>query len=753
MPCWFVIINEFQMDQHIDLYQKFTDAYKDLASDPGLREVICMRIQYPMWLQPIAAGDRFAGKGEYNMAIGFAPQQFKKYGYFLDEELAEEILHSAEISPERKIQFATLVGFWRAEETTCKTRKEYPESMKRALPDDDWQGKPGIAFPLYRMSGTQMDYDKLLLTGISGLHDEIDQCKSETADADKIRLYTNMHHALDLFSEVCIYYADLAFTLSDVSVDSKRKTELNRMEDTLRHIASNKPRTLYEAIQLSFLYCQLSGSLNFGRMDEYLGDFLMNDIRNHFLSEEEAVDLIGSYWITIMARNRIYDSRLTIGGKGRRNEENANEFALLAMEAMNRVKTTVPQISLRFYEGQDKRLFEKGMEILAAGTTYPILYNDDILIPAVQHAFTIPEEEAVHYIPFGCGEYTLYHRSIGTPSGIINLLQALLVTLHNGIDPLTGKASGLALGHAGDFITYEQLWNAYKRQVEFHVEQLAFQEELEYDVAARTSPHLLFSILYEDCVKRGRPIFNGGCRYLGGTLETYGNTNTADSLVVIKELVFGKKLFTLEKLITMLDADFTGYEKERRQMMLAPKYGNDTSDADGVKVEVDRHICHFTRNMAVKTKLHSYLVVNINNDANTVLGRYTAASPDGRKARTFMANGNAPSGGCDTKGATAVLNSILKPDCTIHAGSTQNLKFSRSMFSTYRTQFDALLKTYFSMGGAQAMITVVNRNELERALAEPENYKNLVVRVGGFSARFVDLPRDVQQEIVSRTLY
>jgi pyruvate-formate lyase len=488
-------------------------------------------------------------------------------------------------------------------------------------------------------------------------------------------------------------------------------------------------------------------------VDEYLGDFLFNDLKNQVLSEKEAIELIGAYWLTIHARHRIYDSRLTLGGKGRRNEENADAFALLALEAMCRVKTTVPQISLRFYEGQDKRLLEKGLKTLAAGTTFPILYNDDVLIPSVKYAFDVPEEEAVRYIPFGCGEYTLYHRSMGTPSGIINLLQALLVTLHNGIDPGTGNACGLALGKAVDFTSYEKLWNAYKKQVEFHVEQLAFQERLEYEVASETSPYLFFSILYDDCLKRGKPIFVGGVRYLGGTLETYGNTNTADSMVAIKELVFVKRLFTLEKLVEMLDADFTGYARERRWMSRVPKYGNDIPVADDVKVEVDRHICSVARNMSAKAKLHSYLVVNINNDANTVLGRYTAASPDGRNAWTFMANGNTPAGGCDTHGLTAMLNSIIKPDCRLHAGSTQNLKFSRSMFSAYRAQLDALLKTYFSLGGAQAMITVVDKNELEKAYAEPEKYKDLVVRVGGFSARFVELPRDVQQEILSLTLY
>jgi pyruvate-formate lyase len=391
--------------------------------------------------------------------------------------------------------------------------------------------------------------------------------------------------------------------------------------------------------------------------------------------------------------------------------------------------------------------------MIGDGCSFPLMYNDDINVPAVQRAFNVSDEEAIHYMPFGCGEYVLNHRSFGTPSGVINLLQALQVTLHKGINPTTGKKMGIPGIEKLEFDSFEMLWETYKQQVEYHVDQLALQEELEYKKAAEIAPHLMFSLLYDDCIDRGKPIFDGGIRYLGGTLETYGNTNTADSFTAIKKLVFEEKRFSLDALVTMMDANFKGYEKERKWMLDAPKYGNDNDYADEMLLEVDNHVFNATRDQRLKTGLHSYLVVNINNNANTVMGGFTAASPDGRAEFTYMANANTPTGGMDKNGITAMMNSIVKPDPGLHAGMVQNMKFSKSMFNENREIVDAVLKTYFEKGGTQCMISVMGREDLELALLEPEKYSNLIVRVGGYSAKWVDLPKDIQAEILSRTMY
>ena len=236
-------------------------------------------------------------------------------------------------------------------------------------------------------------------------------------------------------------------------------------------------------------------------------------------------------------------------------------------------------------------------------------------------------------------------------------------------------------------------------------------------------------------------------------METYGNTNVANSLHAIDTIVFKQKLVSLETLRDALLNDFRGYENLLEQCKGVAKYGNDNPQVDDVARRVHEHVCHTTRNQAKRARLHSYLVVIINNWANAVLGQFTGASAEGRHAGAPMANANNPTPGSDTSGVIPFLNSLIKLDPSLHAGATQNMKFTKEWFGPMRTKMDALLKTYFSRGGAQAMITVVDKKDLESAMENPAEWGHLMVRVGGFSIRFIDLPRISQLEVLARTLH
>jgi pyruvate-formate lyase len=740
-------------DSIVEVLKKFTDSYKKHKNDPvGLREVECLRIQYPLCFCDIEEHDLFAGRWHYS-AIGFGPQAHTSFGYFINEQALDNLLNHRNITSDNKTVIEELRRFWLMESDSIKTRKAYPELMKQILDSDAWYNEPIIGAPLYRMSGTQIDFDKLVRLGIPGLRSEIiDRKNQPDMDTESLQFYENTERALDLFAEVAIFLANRTEEKSKTA-DHERKKELDQMETILRNIAFSPPKSFREAIQLVFLYASISGSFNYGRMDEYLGDLFVSDITHCRLTEEEAIWLLSNLWYLMDGKGQVWDCRVIIGGKGRRNEANANQLAKIIIEATKRVKGIVPQTSLRFYKGQEPELYQLALDVIATGNPYPILYNDDVNIPAVMNAFKLPYGEAINYIPFGCGEYVIYHKSVGTPSGVINLLQALLVTLNMGINPTSGKAMGLPSEELGDYEVFDDLFNAYKKQVEFYAKQLALQEKLEYNIAGKSADYLFLSILFDDCLERGRGIFNGGVRYLGGTLESYGNTNVADSLVAIKKLVYEDKKIKLDQLAEILHLNFEGFEKELHWMRDCPKFGNDDDFVDNMRVEVDYHLNSFVRNMADRVGLDSYLNVIINNSANTTMGLLTAASPDGRKAFTPMANANTPSGGADKNGLTALLNSMVKPDVLLHAGAVQNLKFSRELLTTYRRQTEFLLQTFFDKGGAQCMISCINRDDLENAMKEPEKYQNLIVRVGGFSARFIDLPREVQMEIFSRKLY
>ncbi|HYW94604.1 MAG TPA: pyruvate formate lyase family protein, partial [Bacteroidales bacterium] len=571
-------------------------------------------------------------------------------------------------------------------------------------------------------------------------------------DNQATRFYLGLTGALDHLSRLCLFYAERAGEMIDASTPAN-DGYLSDVRNALLNISEAAPSSFLEAVQLTHLYALISGSNNYGRMDDYLAPFYARDTRSGELDDEKTILILSSLWERINERKIIWDGRVIIGGRGRKHREDADELALLIMETTRRVQDVLPQLTLRCFEGMEQTLFDKALEVLGTGNTYPMLYNDDVNIPAAMKVFMVDEQTAKDCIPFGCGEYVIYHRSFGTPSGVVNLLKNLEVVLHKGIDPLTGRHAGTNQSQGSETGSFENLYKAWSRNLEHYIYLLALQEKFEYDFAGKTSPFLFLSLLFDSCIDKGKAIFDGGVDHLGGTLETYGNTNTADSLLAIKKLVFEEKRLTLAELVDVLDANFEGYEKIRKDCLDVPKYGNDEDQADAMMKRVHEDVCVMTMKMSEKAGLDSYLVVNINNNANTILGRFTSASADGRLSKTSMANGNTPSPGMDKNGATALLNSLVKMRSDIHAGASQNIKFSKEMLNRYLPMTKALIQTYFKQGGAQLMLTVVGKEDLEKAIQNPENYPNLLVRVGGFSARFVELEKDVQLEILQRTLY
>lgn len=707
---------------------------------PAMREAKCIALQSCYEFTPIRDGDLLAGRKKV-VPVGFSnePLLGRSVCWFYDRVRAAEALEAEQATAEQIREVNALLDFWATVETRAQLRREYPEQISHAMPEDIYWEHSQVAFPLYRVVGAYMDYDKLLRLGLDGMRQLVGQYSRQRPDND---LYDACLIALDALSDVCLRYASDA-----------RERGQTALAKALEHIAQQPPRTFLEAMQLSWLYSLISGVLNYGRMDDYLGDYLQRDLDSGRITCQQALDLTCSLWRLIDARKTVFHGRVIIGGRGRHNEAAADQFALLAMEASRIVAEAEPQLSLRFYDGQNEALLKKALDVISLGGTYPMLYCDDVNIPAVQKAFNVGYREAQDYVFFGCGEYVLNKKSIGSPNGIINLLKALEVTIFNGFDIRDRKAMGLKKGRLDSFETFDAFYAAYKEQLSYYFRILALQQQMEYDICARSGAFLYITMLMDDCLERGKALCDGGVEYLGGTLETYGNINTANSLFAIKDVVFDRKLITPKKLMQALEADFVGFENERRLLLQAHKYGNDQDDVDALAADLHEFVCGSVRDLKHITRMHSYLVVIINNEANTILGRFTAASADGRKAFTPMANANNPVGGTDVSGVTAMLNSLVKLRTDIHAGAVQNMAFSREFFRDNRQKLEAVLMTYFRNGGQQAMINVLGRGDLLAAMENPQAYPNLMVRVGGFSARFVTLSPDVQREIASRTLY
>ncbi len=723
----------------------FTQVYRDHIHDhPALREAYCLQAQFPLLFEPIRPGDRFAGRISYR-PVGFGLELASGGpGFYCHIDQITPRL--AELPEAERAAVEDMIAFWRAEATIDgKLIAHLPADLLAATSNR-------IADMGGRLAGAVLDFAKLLRLGLPGLRAEIAAAEAEHVEYD-LPLYQGMRLALDLLDEICLAYARQARQMAAQAVDEFGESELLTMAAILEKLPTQRPTTFREALQLHWIYALISGVVNYGRMDVALGDFLARDLDQSLLSEAGALALLQSLWQMMADRKIIFNGRVFIGGMGRPNVASADRFAMLAMEATRTVIEIEPQLTLRIYADLNPSLMEKALQVIGEGRTFPMLFNDEVNTPAVACGFRVPREVAKHYLPYGCGEYALEGLSFGSPNCGFNLLKALEVTLHQGKDALTGEVIGLNLGTLDDFKTYEDLWAAYKRQVEYHVEKLAERHRLEYEAEAGSAAFLYISMLYNDCIARGKSVVGGGVRYQGGVVETFGMINTGDSLAAIKKLVYDEQRLSLAQLVAALDADFQGCERERRLMLNVPKYGNDEDGVDAIVQAVSDHVAQYTYAQAERVGFHYFLIVNINNYANVTFGQQTAASAEGRHSGAPLANGNTPTAGNDHSGVTAFLNSIVKLDSSYHAGYTHNMKFSKSLFTEDRPKLEALLNTYFANGGSQAMITVVSRGDLEAALREPEKYRSLMVRVGGFSARFVELSPAVQNDLINRTLY
>jgi pyruvate-formate lyase len=761
---------------------RFTQAHKE-NSDAPIREARCLAEQYPAVCREIRDADLIAGRLLYMPLVGFQlenvvnsdievlqtdrqpestltdeEQRTRKElatahsGYLFDYSSLKQLLALADDETE-KAAIQTMMDYWMEEASVHKYMRALPQDIKDGFGRVTMECQYASTF--FRVCCMSVDYDKLLQLGIPGMR-ELISGKMETAE--RTDLYEGMLLGLDVLVSVCNFYRFQCLEKFEEAADPVRKAQLQRMAAALEAITQRKPETLQEAMQLFWAYDMITDSVNYGRMDIYFGDFYVRDLENGVETEESAFTLIMSLWRMISEQSDDgfgsyrFNARIIVGGKGRRNEAHADRFALAALEATRQLKRTEPTTTLRFYKGQNPALMDAAMECLKEGCVHPTLYNDERHIPMVQEAFDVTAEEAEHYLPQGCGEMTVDHMSIGSPNNIINFVSALDLVLHNGFSTETQEVRGLQQGGLETFDTFEKLVDAFKAQVDYTNGLFARRHMVEYQVARESAAYLFISMLTDDCIERNKGCFEGGTRYLGATIETFGLTNVCDSLIAIKELVYDKKLLTLEQIVEACDANFEGHEKIRQMLLTAPKYGNDLDVIDEFHKEISAWVCTNANEKAKPVGLHYMLNCNLNPDGI----RYavnTKASPDGRFYGEAFAVGCAPTAGRDHNGITALLNSMSKHD-ELHSGYVHNLKVGHSMFAPENVDaFRNIVDAYFEKGGWQLMVTTLNPDDLKSAMKEPEKYSHVMVRVGGWTARFIDLPKEHQTEILHRTLY
>jgi len=730
-------------------YRKIKEKWKD---NKYKIEVESMKAMYPAILHPIESNDVLAGRHEFG-PVGFGIQhQTGGFGFYIHEDQVINELENASGSLKYREDLTDMLNFWKKENTNRKVMENMPKEIKPALISDEWETVPMPACPILRMAGCYLDFDKLVRLGIPGLIHEIENQITKTQVEESKKFLKASIEMLTLLIDMLAYYEVQASELLK-EAKGERKIELERLRDALKCNQIQAPKSYIESVQLVWMYCLLTPIIDIGRCDVFFGDLYSHDIDHGVLTEDEALKITQCFFKLVDHLDCETDGRVIVGGYGRRNQEQADRYALMAIEACRTVKEILPQFTLRFCKDTPKEIMDASIRCINEGRTYPLLYNDDVIIKGVQKTYGVSRELAEHYIMLGCGEYEFEHYSIATPSGSLNAIKVLEVALNGGYDPIGGWNIGPKTKKLTECETYEEFYEDYKKQAEYFIAAQAQFEKYEYDITGKIHPFLMASILYDGCIENGKALFEGGCTHLGGTLEFYGAVDAADSLCAIKKLVFEDKTISKERMMEALRDNFDGYEQERRLMLEAPKYGVDDDYADAFFVVLLDFFNEYTKEQAGKVGLESYLPVYINNAQNTTLARWVGATPNGRKAGCATANANNPESCVKNKGLTSMINSLLKPSHTDHAGMVQNFRFTKELIETSSDKVYEVMKDYFDRGGSQAMITVVGKDDLKNAMEKPEDYRDLIVRVGGFSARFVELQKDVQKEIYERSSF
>ena len=720
--------------------EAFTEAHA-AGGDIALRELRCLRAQFPAVFRPIGEDDLFAGYTD-DPLVGYRyswSSELGHIGYFCDAARLTAIANDSALTETDRARAAALLDYWKERTTRALWERENPGWERDHV--------PGLCEIYPRLAEMNLDFDRLLRLGIPGLRTLVTQA----AGRDPRPIHEALLGTVELLAELLRHLGREAAELA-ASSEGRRKKELLRMAETYGALAERAPDSFYGALCLFHLLVMITSVDNFARMDVYLGDFLSADLDRGVLTRTEALEI----FVNLYRRyDRLFPTtgRIILGGEGRRNPENADRMDLLILDAARIVHGEAPTLCLRLCRSTPEEVWQKALDDLGAGCSYPLLYNDDVNVPGRMRAMRVPREDAEQYIMSNCGEYGLWGLSVHSPNGAINYAKVLELALFDGVDPMTGRREGPATGDGAAFASADDLESAFFTQSRFFIRRCTDRLRSIYDAAAEDSHNLLMSLLYHDCVERGLGLLSGA-RYRICDVETHAVVLVADAITAVRKVVFEDRRMTMGRLLDSLRADFEGYAPERSLLRRAPKFGNGDETADAQVRRISDFIHEETAAQAKRIGVHAVTASQITVDNYEVMGRYTGATPDGRFAFTPVTNSVNPSNGSDRKGVFALLRSMAGVDSSLSGGQVHHLKLSPSAFSPERRAATAgMLRAFFSAGAGEISVYTVRQEDLEDAVDHPEKHQDLIVRIGGYNARFVNLSPSLQREMLARSAY
>lgn len=602
------------------------------------------------------------------------------------------------------------------------------------------------------------DYSVLLSIGIDGIKKAIrESLVNHKGDSDKEEFLESLLVLCDGIINYARLYSRKARDLSVEEKDPNRKEELLKLSRICSKVPEYPAEDFYEAIQTIFFVQILEGlggkNLDSpGRFDQYMYPYYRMTIDKSIMSNEEIQELIDAFWLKC-DRFKIWN--IALGGLTVQEGDACNELTQMCLSSIERLHTRMPNTSFRWSSKTPDSIFEYVAKILSTGTALPALYNDEVIVRALEKA-GIPKEDALNYCMGGCNNIHISGKSnFGCPDADkFSVAKPLEWALFNGMCLYHNRREGLETGMPSEFKNFDDFLKAYKMQLIYALKWATNSCNILQEYRSKNLPRLYKSIFIHDCIERACSIDDHGARYNNGTFWLIGFANVADSLAAIKKAVFEEKILTMEELCKNLKNNFKDNERLRYYLLnKCPKFGNNDPYVDDIAIEVTGFCFQEFKKIAAWRGGH-YLGQVAVMFRNIELGREFSATPDGRYAGSPLANSIGGQDGFDKEGVTALLNSVSKlPQIEAPCGTILNLRFIKNNLKNYKAikSLSSLFKQYFLQGGQQLQVTVVNSEELRDAQVHPEKYRDLYIKVGGYVERFVNLSKEQQESILKRT--
>lgn len=606
------------------------------------------------------------------------------------------------------------------------------------------------------------DYATFLSDGIEGTLKKIKQSMQKYAnDPEKMITLRSMEITISAFGEMIAQYGEAALEAAQ-NAEGEQKEQLQIAAEVCRKISKEKPETFREALQLlwltyiAFVY-EGRYAMALGRMDQYLYPYYENDIKNGILSREFAKSLVECTLykigeIAYFTGDEVVN--IAIGGVKPDGSDGINELSYIVLEAVRDCGIAGPNLSARLHSDMPDKFLDECLKVIGTGIGYPALMNDDVNIAALYRC-GYELEDCRNYCMVGCIENFLPGQQPPWSDSRYNSTLYMELALNDGCSWQTGAQLGPHTGDVSEITSMEDFLERLHIQMKAGAaEYVALFHTRNDGLNKKNYTQPFLSALSNSCIERGLDINDGGMKYPSvHGVGCMGIGTMADSLAAIEQLVFVEKKITLSELRDALIANFKGYEDLQQALLAAPKYGNNDERADKYAVWfVEEHYRLF-ENYRTPDGGRIYIAI-ASNVQNISVGKYTAATADGRKCNEPISDAASPMHGMDVKGPTATVLSTTKPDYTKSiCGTVLNQKYSPSVFTDpeKRAKLAALIRVYIARGGQEMQINSISREVLKDAMEHPENYQSLVVRVSGFSALYVNLDREVQEDILKRT--